>query len=68
MTSGAVDWFADQLNLYSHNHKARDFVFLHKPVPEFMNLANLYNISGHKQEAISCSAINSGVFATAMES
>lgn len=46
----------------------RDFVFLHKPIPEFMNLANLYEITGHKQQAISCSAINTGLFATALES
>ena len=68
VSAEAVDWFNDQLHLHSHNHKARDFVFLHNPIPEFMNLANLYQISGHKQQAISCHAINSGAFGTAMES
>ena len=32
-----------------------------------MNLANLYTISGHKEQAIGCHAINSGLFATALE-
>lgn len=33
-----------------------------------MTLANLYNITGHKQEMISCQALNTGLFATAMDS
>lgn len=44
----------------------RDFIFLHKPIPEFMNLANLYEISGHKQQEIGCHALNSGLFAEAL--
>jgi len=32
ITSDAIDWFSDQLNLYSHEHSLRDFVFLHKPI------------------------------------
>mgnify|MGYP000739953746 CR=1 FL=1 len=41
---------------------------MHKPVPEFMNLANSYEISGHKHQAISCHAVNTGLFASALES
>ena len=67
VTSDAIDWFSDQLNVYSHSHTMRDFVFMHKPVPEFMNLANLYEISGHKQQAIGCHAINTGLFSAALE-
>jgi len=54
--------------LYSHKSDLRDFIFLHKPVPEFMNLANLYEISGHKEQAISCHAVNTGLFASGVES
>lgn len=32
-----------------------------------MNMANLYDISGHKQQAIGCQAINTGLFAAAIE-
>ena len=67
ITSEAVDWFADQQALYSHDGKLRDLVFMHKPVPEFMNAANLYEISGHKQQAIGCHALNSGFFTAALE-
>merc|ERR1712083_432204 len=31
-----------------------------------MNLANLYNITGHKQEPIGCQAMNTGLFATCL--
>ena len=54
--------------MYSHDAHLRDFVFLHKPIPEFMNLANNYEISGHKHQAISCHAINTGLFAAGIES
>lgn len=67
-SSDALSWFADQMNLYSTGHKLRDFVFLHKPVPEYMNLANRHSISGHKQQAVSCHAVNTGLFATALDS
>ena len=43
-------------------------MFVHKPVPEFMTLANLYDITGHKEQVIGCQAMNTGLFATAMES
>jgi hypothetical protein len=33
-----------------------------------MNLANNYDISGHKHQAISCHAINTGLFASGIES
>ena len=33
-----------------------------------MNLANLYTISGHKEQAIGCQALNTGLFATAVDS
>lgn len=56
------------MHLYSTEHRLRDFVFLHKPIPEFMNLANRHTIHGHKQEAVSCHAVNSGLFATALDS
>ena len=67
ISTEAVDWFNDQQYLYSHGHRYRDFIFLHKPIPEFMHLANRYEISGHKQQEINCSALNSGLFATAMD-
>ena len=67
ISTDAIDWFTDQQHKYSHNHHLRDFVFLHKPIPEFMNLANLYKISGHKEQAVGCSALNTGLFATAVD-
>ena len=33
-----------------------------------MNLANNYEIAGHKHQAISCNAINTGLFATGVDS
>lgn len=68
ITSDAIDWFSDQQHLYSHNYHLHDFVFLHKPIPQYMNLANLYDISGHKQQAIGCQAIDNGLFGVALES
>jgi len=68
ISSQAIDWFDSQQNKYSHNHRHRDFVFTHKPIQEFMTLANLYEITGHKQQAVGCQAMNTGLFATAMES
>ena len=67
ITAEAVDWFSEQQRRYSHHHHFRDFIFLHKPVPEFMHLANLYEISGHKGQEINCHALNSGLFATALD-
>lgn len=49
ITSDAIDWLTEQMHKFSHKHTLRDFIFLHKPIPEFMNLANLYTISGHKE-------------------
>lgn len=68
VSTDAVDWMTDQQNLYSHDKHLRDFIFLHKPLPEFMNLVNTYEISGHKQQEINCQAINAGVFAAGLES
>ena len=49
ITQDAIQWFSKQQNEYSHHHHYRDFIFLHKPIPEFMNLSNLYEIAGHKE-------------------
>ena len=49
ISSQAIDWFDEQQNRFGHNHRHRDFVFTHRPIQEFMTLANLYNITGHKQ-------------------
>ena len=49
ITTDAIDWLTEQMHSYSHKHTLRDFIFLHKPIPEYMNLANLYQISGHKE-------------------
>ena len=68
ISSQAIDWFDNQQHQYSHNHKHRDFVFTHRPLQEFMNLANLYNITGHKHEPIGCQAMNTGLFATCLNS
>ena len=54
ITSDAIDWFNDQQRLYTHNYHLHDFVFLHKPIPQFMPQSNLYEISGHKHQAINC--------------
>ena len=67
VTTDAIDWFEDQQHLFSHASPMRDFIFLHKPIPEFMNLVNNYEISGHKQQEINCHAMNSGLFAAALE-
>ena len=47
-------WFEEQQHLYSHSNTHRDFIFMHRPLQEFMTLANEYSITGHKEQAISC--------------
>ena len=66
ISSEAIDWFDEQQNRYGHSYRHRDFVFMHKPIQEFMTLSNLYQITGHKQQEIGCQAMNTGLFATAI--
>ena len=66
-SSDGINWLYNQLRVYSPYESKRDIIFIHKPIQEFMNLANLYDISGHKQQAIGCQAINTGLYATALE-
>jgi hypothetical protein len=63
----AISWFEEQQDLYAHNNTRRDFMFMHRPIQEFMTLGNMYSITGHKQQAISCQATNTGMFAVARE-
>jgi hypothetical protein len=58
-------WFEEQQLLYSAGSKQRDFIFMHRPIQEFMTLGNMYSITGHKEQAINCQAVNSGMFAIA---
>ena len=48
ISSEAIDWFDEQQNRFGHSFRHRDFVFTHKPIQEFMTMANLYQITGHK--------------------
>ena len=41
---------------------------MHRPLQEFMTLGNMYSITGHKEQAINCQAINTGMFAIAKQS
>jgi len=41
---------------------------MHRPLQEFMTLSNIYSITGHKEQAINCQAINTGMFAIAKQS
>jgi hypothetical protein len=63
----AIAWFEEQQHLYSHENKHRDFIFFHRPLQEFMTLSNLYSITGHKEQAINCQALNTGMFAIAKD-
>lgn len=60
-----IGWFEEQQDLFSHNFQRRDFIFMHRPIQEFMAMGNLYSITGHKEQAINCQAVNTGMFAIA---
>jgi len=49
-----IDWYIDQNVKYSHKLKTRDFVFMQDPIQEYMAMANNYNVTGHRQDSISC--------------
>ena len=61
----AISWFEEQQDLYSHANKRRDFIFMHRPLQEFMFLGNAYSITGHKEQPINCQAVNTGMFSIA---
>jgi hypothetical protein len=64
--SNAVSWFTDQQVNFSHNLNKRDFLFMHRPIPEFMQMANNYDVYGTRQEAVGCQAVNTGLFGAAL--
>lgn len=39
---------------------------MHRPIQEFMQMANNYPVYGNKEQHINCQAVNSGLFATAL--
>ena len=41
-------------------------LFTHKPLQEFMQLANNYEVYGIKEQAVSCQAVNTGLFGAAL--
>jgi len=50
----AVEWLELQQMIEGHDYKLRDFIFTHRPLQEYMHLANLYHYQGHKHEVIGC--------------
>jgi hypothetical protein len=62
-----IQWFEEQQDRFSHNFLRRDFIFMHRPIQEFMTLGNMYSITGHKEQAINCQAVNTGMFAIAKQ-
>ena len=43
-----IGWFEEQQDFYSHDFLRRDFIFMHRPIQEFMAMGNMYSITGHK--------------------
>jgi hypothetical protein len=64
--SDAISWYTEQQVAYSHHLSKRDILFMHRPIQEFMQLANNYDVYGTKQEAVGCQAINTGLFGAAL--
>jgi hypothetical protein len=42
-------------------------VFTHTPIPEYLNLFNGYQYYGDRNEPISCSSVNTGLFSAIKE-
>jgi len=59
----SIDWLDRQQLDEGHAYRLRDFVFLHRPLQEFMNLSNIYEYMGHKHQNIGCQSLNTGLYA-----
>lgn len=63
-----INWFVQQAKAFEklYGEKLPSLVFFHIPIPEYKQAFD-GKISGAKQEGVSCSKINSGVFAAMLE-
>ena len=52
---------------HSHDYSFRDFIFMHRPIQEFMPMANLYKFYGNKQQVVGCQTMNTGLYAMTVE-
>lgn len=58
-----LKWFAQESEISrSDNQYISGLVFFHIPLPEFMQLWNIYETGGVKGESVSCPLANSGAF------
>ena len=54
ISSDAISWFTSQEIEWSHKREHRDILFTHRPLQEFMQMANNYSVYGIRQQAVGC--------------
>ena len=68
ISTKTVEWLGLQQMSHSHEYNYRDFLFMHRPIQEFMPMANLYHFFGNKQQVVGCQSLNTGLYAQSVES